>query len=546
MPFTRLGLQGKIIAIVAATVILVVGVSTYIAMWLTRLPVEEEIYRKALQQARLTAYQLADKGALQNPQDLLSVLGRIEHDLPGVRQSDVYLHSPQPHLVTTTSPRGEHLELDQLRGIENYNEFERPDDDQIAIETPDGDYWIISTAIRERGEPIGCLNLKVSKSRLNAITGELVLRNLLMTLACLGLVALVVHIFFLRSVRKPVREMIRVMEATEGGQLHLRARVASRDEIGELAEHLNLMLARIENFSSELARKVEEATRELALRNEELKRINQELFETQKNLARSERLAVAGQLAASLAHEIGTPLNSISGHVQLLARRKGLDDVSQRRIQIIENQIENIVRTVKQLLSWTRKFDLKIEAVDLRRALKESILVSSPALQQRKIKVQMDLPRDCPQIYGDAGYLQQVFLNFINNSMDAMPEGGELRLRLRYPARDAAGDGPASAADRAPDAAEVAVEVSDTGHGIKPEMLPRIFEPMFTTKHMGTGAGLGLAICEQIVRQHGGTIQVESELRRGTTFKITLPVDCRQKAERAAASAHAATAGSRV
>src|SRR5947207_388340 len=546
MPFTRLGLQGKIIAIIAATVILVVGVSTYIAMWLTRLPVEEEIYRKALQQARLTAYQLADKGALQNPQDLLSVLGRIEHDLPGVRQSDVFLHSPRPHLVTTTNPRGEHLELDQLRGIENYNEFERPDDDQIAIETPDGDYWIISTAIRERGARIGCLDLKVSKSRLNAITGDLVLRNLLVTLACLGLVALVVHPFFLRSVRKPVREMIRVMEATEGGQLHLRARAAGRDEIGELAEHLNLMLARIENFSSELARKVEEATRELALRNEELKRINQELFETQKNLARSERLAVAGQLAASLAHEIGTPLNSISGHVQLLARRKGLDDVSQRRIQIIENQIENIVRTVKQLLSWTRKFDLKIEAVDLRRALKESILVSSPALQQRKIKVQMDLPRDCPQIYGDAGYLQQVFLNFINNSMDAMPEGGELRLRLRCPARDAAGDGPASAADRAPDVSEVAVEVSDTSHGIRPEMLPRIFEPMFTTKHMGTGAGLGLAICEQIVRQHGGAIQVESELRRGTTFRITLPVDCRQKAERAAASAHAATAGSRV
>ena len=546
MPFTRLGLQGKIIAIIAATVILVVGVSTYIAMWLTRLPVEEEIYRKALQQARLTAYQLADKGALQNPQDLLTVLGRIEHDVPGVRQSDVYLHSPQTHLVTTTNPRGEHLELDQLRGIENYNEFERPDDDQVAIETPDGDYWIISTAIRERGEPIGCLNLKVSKSRLNAITGDLVLRNLLVTLACLGLVALVVHLFFLRTVRKPVREMIRVMEATEGGQLDLRARVASRDEIGELAEHLNLMLARIENFSSELARRVEEATRELALRNEELKRINQELFETQKNLARSERLAVAGQLAASLAHEIGTPLNSISGHVQLLARRKALDDVSQRRIQIIENQIENIVRTVKQLLSWTRKFDLKIEAVDLRRALKESILVSSPALQQRKIKVQMDLPRDCPQIYGDAGYLQQVFLNFINNSMDAMPEGGELRLRLRYPARDAADDGPASAADRAPEPSEVAVEVSDTGHGIKPEMLPRIFEPMFTTKHMGTGAGLGLAICEQIVRQHGGAIHVESELRRGTTFKITLPVDCRQKAETAAASAHAATAGSRA
>src|SRR5438093_641594 len=517
MTFTRLGLQGKIIAIIAATVILVVGVSTYIAMWLTRLPVEEEIYRKALQQARLTAYQLADKGALQNPQDLLSVLGRIEHDLPGVRQSDVFLHSPRPHLVTTTNPRGEHLELDQLRGIENYNEFERPDDDQIAIETPDGDYWIISTAIRERGARIGCLDLKVSKSRLNAITGDLVLRNLLVTLACLGLVALVVHIFFLRSVRKPVREMIRVMEATEGGQLDLRARVASRDEIGELAEHLNLMLARIENFSSELARKVEEATRELALRNEELKRINQELFETQKNLARSERLAVAGQLAASLAHEIGTPLNSISGHVQLLSRRRTGDEVANRRLKIIESQIDNIVRSVKQLLSWTRKFELRMAPVNLPHVVEESILLSSPSLEHRGIKVKTEIPREIPEIIADGGYLQQVVLNLINNSMDAMPHGGELRLRLRHPANGAA--------------REVAIEIEDTREGIPPETLAHIFEPMFTTKRIGTGAGLGLAICDQIVRQHGGVIRAQSRVKHGTVFTIILPLDCREKPE---------------
>src|SRR5690349_18544691 len=130
MSFTRLGLQGKIIAIIAITVVAVVGVSTYIAMWLTRLPVEEEIYRKALQQARMTASQLVDKGVLDKPQDLLKVLRQIEHDLPGVRQSDVYLHSPQPHLVATTNARGEHLELDRLADIESYNEFERPEEDQ--------------------------------------------------------------------------------------------------------------------------------------------------------------------------------------------------------------------------------------------------------------------------------------------------------------------------------------------------------------------------------------------------------------------------------
>jgi two-component system NtrC family sensor kinase len=318
-------------------------------------------------------------------------------------------------------------------------------------------------------------------------------------------------------VRKPVKEMIGVMETAEKGKLDVRARLQSMDEIGILAAHLNRMLRRIENFNSELGRQVDAATTELAQRNEELRRINEELFETQKTLARSERLAVAGQLAASLAHEIGTPLNSISGHVQLLTRRGGLDEATARRLQIIERQIDNIVRTVQQLLSWSRKFDLRIAPVNLRRVLEEAVLLSSPALQARKIRVRQDLAKDCPKIYGDAGYLQQVFLNLINNSMDAMPQGGELGLALRAPANG--------------DAREVTVEVADNGVGMSAETLAHIFDPMFTTKQLGTGAGLGLAICDQIVRQHGGSIQAESELGRGTRFIIRLPLDCREKLE---------------
>jgi signal transduction histidine kinase len=227
-------------------------------------------------------------------------------------------------------------------------------------------------------------------------------------------------------------------------------------------------------------------------------------------------LAIAGQLAASLAHEIGTPLNSISGHVQLLARSKDADESTRRRLQIIEKQIDNIVRTVKQLLSWSHKFELKIELVDLRRVVEEAVLLSSPALQLRKIKVKLDLAKDCPKIYGDGGYLQQVFLNLINNSMDAMPRGGELRIETRQV------DG---------DAREVAVRVADNGAGMSPDTLAHVFDPMFTTKRMGTGTGLGLAICEQIVHQHGGGIRVESEPGQGTTFMLVLPFDCREKAE---------------
>ncbi len=511
----RFGLQSKIVLITATAVGVVVGVSTFMALWLTGGPVEEEVYRRALVLGRLTTPQLISKDGLQSSENLVRTLSRVEHDQPGLVQCDVYAHNPAHQLVATTNPKGEHAELDNLRDIERYNGFWQPGRDQTSIETPDGDYWIISTSIQMQGVPIGCLNMKVSKSHLNAVTWDLVLRNLLMLVGSLAVVALVIHLFFLRNVRRPVKEMIRVMESAEQGQLDARAEFLSRDETGQLAEHLNRMLDRIKNFNAELAGKVEEATREVAERNEELARINKELFETQKKLARSERLAVAGQLAASLAHEIGTPLNSISGHVQLLARQKSADAVTVRRLQTIDTQIDNIVRTVRQLLSWTHRLDLQLGAVDLRPLLEESILLVSPGFQSRKIRVRTSWPTSSLQVIADAGYLQQVFINLMNNSMDAMPRGGELNIRLHREGNESS--------------PEVGMEFEDTGQGIAPETLTHIFEPMFTTKRMGTGTGLGLAVCEQIIREHGGTIRAASEVGKGTKFTIRLPVDCREK-----------------
>jgi len=515
--FDRLSLQVKIIGIFAVTVMVVLVVSTLIATFLTRDPVESELYRKALAQARQTAHQIAAPDTLASPDVLVPALRQLQHDSPGILQADVYVHSPHHHLVASTNAHGQHLELDDIPDVESYKEYYKPFDDQESIETENRREWIISTAIGTEGEPIGCLILTVSRSSLNAVTWDLVMRNVLLMLASFVVVVLVIHFFFLRAVRRPVKEMIRVMQAAEKGQLNVRARLQSWDEIGLLAAHLNRLLRRIENFSNEMGQKVTEATGEVAHRNDELRRINEELFETQKNLARSERLAVAGQLAASLAHEIGTPLNSISGHVQLLARRKSNDEATARRLLVIEKQVENIVRTVRQLLSWTRKYELRIELVDLGRVLEDSVLLSSPVLEARKIRVQLNLAKNCPRIYGDSGYLHQVFLNLINNSADAMQRGGELCLTLHVPSSD--------------ETKEIEVILADTGTGMGRETLAHIFDPMFTTKQIGTGAGLGLAICDQIVRQHAGTIRVESEPGQGTTFTIRLPLDCREKAE---------------
>src|ERR1044071_6500764 len=134
-------LQSKIIIIISITVIVVVGVSTYIAVWLTREPVEEEIYRKAVSQAELTAHQLGDREALRAPEKLNKTLRQTQHDLPGIVQSDVYLHEPTHRLLTTTNPGGEHLELDNTRNVEAYNEYFRPNEEQLSIETPESDYW---------------------------------------------------------------------------------------------------------------------------------------------------------------------------------------------------------------------------------------------------------------------------------------------------------------------------------------------------------------------------------------------------------------------
>ena len=530
MTLRRLGLQGKIILIIAVAVISVVAVSTYIAMLLTRQLVEEDTYRKALAQARSIAQQLVDEHALENPTILMRALRQLEHDFPSITQADVFTHVPEHRLIVSTDPKGQILELDHIADIQNYNDYQQADPDQITIDTPDGNYWIMGTTINYDGRSIACLNLKVSKLHLSIITERLVLRNLLVMLAGLGFLILVIHIFLLRSVRGPVKEMIRVMDSAEGKSLEARARVRSHDEIGQLAERLNRMLARIENFNAELGQKVQDATAELAHRNEELKRINEELFETQKTLARSERLAIAGQLAAGLAHEIGTPLNSISGHVQLLARQGVGGEAGARRLEIIERQIDNIVRTVKQLLSWTRKFDLRLERVDVAHLLEDSLALSSPALQHRNINVVMDWARDCPPVWADPGYIQQVFLNLINNSMDAMPAGGTLTTRTRFPASEKA----------------VVIELEDTGVGIAHETLMRIFEPMFTTKRLGTGAGLGLAISDQIIRQHKGSIRAESKTGRGTRFTITLPVDCREQSEAKADEPRDSKVGSAV
>ncbi|MBO0797925.1 MAG: DUF4118 domain-containing protein [Blastocatellia bacterium] len=271
------------------------------------------------------------------------------------------------------------------------------------------------------------------------------------------------------------------------------------DDLKQRSRERELLLAQISSFNDELQIKVDAATRELSLSN-------QTLLRTQQRLNRLERLAVAGQMAASVAHEIGTPLNAISGHLQLLARDQPQHSETQRRIQIVNKQLDFITGIVRRLLELTHKKHTAFTLTDLTSLINELLLLVSPMLKQHAIDVATSLATDLPPLPVDRDGLSQVFVNLINNSVDAMPGGGRIEICGQLDAKNG----------------KIELALRDSGPGIDPNMLEHIFEPMWTTK--ASGSGFGLAIAREIIAEHGGQIEAVSEQRQGATFLIKLPL----------------------
>jgi signal transduction histidine kinase len=266
-----------------------------------------------------------------------------------------------------------------------------------------------------------------------------------------------------------------------------------------LLDERGKLLQQISGFNDELRREVAAATEELAA-------ANSSLFNSQQRLARSERLAVVGQTAASLAHEIGTPLNSVSGHLELLAAAHPYHAETQRRIRVINNQLDFIVGTVKRLLEWTHRKKVSLRPVDINELVREVLWLVGPTLERHAIAVELTLDERMRPVQADRDSLQQVFLNLINNSADAMPGGGRIRITTMP-------DEPAGVAE---------IVIRDSGVGIAPEAAEYLFEPMWTSKP--SGGGFGLAIAREIMSDHGGEITLVEGVAQGAAFRLTLPL----------------------
>jgi len=284
----------------------------------------------------------------------------------------------------------------------------------------------------------------------------------------------------------------------------VRARAGEdrEDEVGQVARGLNRMLERVGSFQTELARRVAEATAEL-------RAVNQRLYAAQQQVARNERLAAAGELVAAMAHDVGTPLTAVSGHLELLEEEVA-DPPVKERLRLIQGHVDRVTAAARRFLDAARPEPARTP-VNLNALLEDLLVLTSPEAQRKNIAVARRLADGLPRIAADPGQMQELFLNLITNALDAMGAGGTLSV-----ATQAVQDGGGAPAVR--------VSVADTGAGMPPEVIARAFEPFFTTKGSQGGTGLGLAICRRIAREHGGAIRLESEPGRGTQVIVDLPV----------------------
>jgi signal transduction histidine kinase len=291
---------------------------------------------------------------------------------------------------------------------------------------------------------------------------------------------LLLVLLIVRSISRPLQRItlaaVQVTDGNYGTEVDLRK---SNDEIGLLANSFN------------------EMSRKMANDIEQLKTLNDQL-------ARAERLAAMGTLAAGVAHEVNNPLASISSLVQMM--KKDADPDTSEKLSLISAQIERITQVTKDLTNFARVRPAARRNININDVVESSIRLASFDGEFQRLELVRDLADDLPEVNADADQLQQVILNLLLNSRDAMPGGGRLKVTTRSTDKD------------------IHISVEDTGTGIDDAVRKQLFDPFFTTKPAGKGTGLGLAVCYGIITAHNGRIDVDSANGTGSRFTITLPI----------------------
>jgi signal transduction histidine kinase len=345
--------------------------------------------------------------------------------------------------------------------------------------------------VRPDGSDDGVLEITYVAGRLEAALLRENYRSVLSGLILFVLLGLVVWFALRQLVFRPVADLTQGLERVAAGEPRATVPVRSRDELGQVAAAFNRMTERLEDARQRIE---SETDRSLDL---------------MRRLRLSESLAVAGKLCSSIAHEVGTPLNIIAGRAELMLRTLPRNSPLREDLGIITTQIDRISRMIRAALDPFRQREPERVETRLRTATDAIRPLLQHFARSHGVTFAMSVPGDLPPVLVDPGHLQQVLINLLTNAIEATGPGGRVDVR----ATPCADDGRPG----------VAIAVRDTGAGIPEDVLPRIFDPFFSTKPAHVGTGLGLSICRDLVRSNGSDIQVESTPGEGTTFTIWLP-----------------------
>jgi two-component system NtrC family sensor kinase len=314
-----------------------------------------------------------------------------------------------------------------------------------------------------------------------------------LTIALLGaLISLALAYLLSRGISGSIRRLVSASKEVARGNLDAKVEIGSNDELQQLADSFNAMASALKQ------------------RDQQLKAF------AQNRIMQSERLAMIGQLAAGVAHELNNPLQGIVAYSHLLLEKVPNEDPMRGPLEKIVTQADRSKDIIRGLLDFSRQTKPQKMPSNVNHILLECVSLVETQSLFHNIEIEKDFVGNLPLIPIDPTQIQQVFMNMIINAAEAMEGGGRLTLETRFDPVDDSVD----------------VMFTDTGHGIREEDMPSLFDPFFTTKEVGHGTGLGLAISYGIVRKHRGTITVESEVGKGTTFIISLPVTAEESIPR--------------
>jgi two-component system NtrC family sensor kinase len=336
------------------------------------------------------------------------------------------------------------------------------------------------------------------------------LRNTVLTLLGVAIGAIIiitfVAILMAKKISAPLKKLEEVSKRIENGDYRANFSIKAPREIMNLSVSLNQMAKELDRERTELESWNERLETKVMERTEELKKINEQLF-------RSEKLASLGKLAAGVAHEINNPLTGVLTNSSLMLEDLKEDDPMREDVQVIVNETIRCREIVKRLLDFARQTKPQKKLTNINSLIENIILLVRNQTSFRNINIQKSLNEDIPIIMADLDQIQQVFINLILNASEAMPKGGELYIASRF----------------SKNMDYIEVEFKDSGCGISAKDSEKIFDPFYTTKEHGTG--LGLSISYGIIERHGGNITVDSAEGKGTTFIIHLPVNSEEEGD---------------